>query len=79
MTDLFGQDTPDAPLKRPKKDMAHAMEPGTGPSAETCGTCSHHRRIGYHDKVYFKCELVKWSHGHGTDIRLKDKACGKWR
>lgn len=45
-------------------------------NGRTCGTCRHATRISY-GKSFYKCELArdKWTHGPGTDIRLKDPAC----
>jgi hypothetical protein len=29
---------------------------------------------------FYKCAVIKesWTHGPGTDLRLKDKACSRW-
>jgi hypothetical protein len=70
--DLFGGYTP---LVESTRDLAHPHAMGSGPAGETCGTCSNLVRVRYHDKGYLKCGLVVWSHGPGTDIRLKDAAC----
>jgi hypothetical protein len=43
-----------------------------------CGSCRHLIGGKYHNKQYYKCELWHISHSSATDIRLKDKACGKW-
>lgn len=46
-------------------------------NGETCGSCAHHfshsRRNTYH-----KCDLVAFTHGPGSDIRLSWPACIKW-
>lgn len=54
--------------------------PGTGPQGETCRTCIHAAKIQYHDNAYHKCDLMKnlWTHGPGSDIKLKWEACDKW-
>jgi hypothetical protein len=79
--DLFGEEVrertgkhrPDAPKR------GHAAAPGTGPAGETCKSCQHYTRI-YWDKVYRKCDLARarWTHGAGSDIRAKDRACALW-
>jgi hypothetical protein len=45
-------------------------------NGKTCRTCRHALRISY-AKGFYKCNLVRdrWTHGTGTDIRLKDPAC----
>ena len=65
---------------RTKKSKATAGTCGRGPAGETCGTCQHITRIEYHDKRYVKCGLMKheWTHGPGTDIRVKWEACEHW-
>ena len=45
---------------------------------ETCGTCANCCRVHYHCRTYHKCALRAWTHGKGTDIRLKDTACVCW-
>jgi hypothetical protein len=60
--------------ERPK---GYAALPGTGPTGEFCRTCKHacfHERA----KRYWKCDLIKRTHGPGTDIRLKSPACRRW-
>ncbi len=44
-----------------------------------CKTCMHLFKLEYHDKTYYKCELWKMSNSQATDIRLKNKACMKWK
>lgn len=51
---------------------------GTGPVGETCRTCCHAYKQGYHDRSYWKCGLVEETRGSGTDIRLKWLACRQW-
>lgn len=50
--------------------------PGTGPTGETCGTCVHAVQVD----GFYKCKLIesKWTHGYGTDIKLKSPACSKF-
>lgn len=46
-------------------------------NGKTCKDCKHAVGLSY-SKTYYKCELVRarWTSGTGTDIRLKDPACG---
>lgn len=66
-----------------RKDMpkGYARRPGSGPSGETCKTCIHHRATGSNKKTFYKCFLLafRWTHGPGTDIRLKSSACELWK
>lgn len=57
----------------------YADVPGSGPTGETCGTCRHKARLRY-AKTYYKCALQRgyWTHGPGTDIKLRSPACRKW-
>lgn len=79
--DLFGNEVSikfgDAVKK--KRDVARgsAAPIGSGPAGETCKTCVHsyaHRMAG----TYWKCDLVKPTHGPATDIRLKWAACSRF-
>jgi hypothetical protein len=78
--DLFGIDIAEtvAPERRRRgRDYAHAGTPGLGPRGECCGGCAHFIRRGG-NKVYFKCNLVQWTHGAATDIRKSAQACERW-
>lgn len=82
MISLFGEEIPDvAPKPATGKKSGHFASPGTGPKDETCGTCQHAVRIQLSSKSIYKCQLARrcWTHGPGSDIRLKDAACGGWR
>ena len=64
----------------PKEEWrGHAARPGTGPDGETCRTCKHPVVVSLANR-YWKCGLMRhcWTHGNGTDIRLKDRACRYW-
>jgi hypothetical protein len=46
---------------------------------ETCKGCKYLLKFDYHNRTYYKCELWVISHSAATDIRLKNKACNKWK
>jgi len=81
--DLFGNIQTPIEEKDPYKGRrnAHPYPPGSGPEGETCGTCMAERCLSYHNKYYYKCNYMRyaWTHGLGTDIRLKDHACFLWK
>jgi hypothetical protein len=69
---------PEAVRKKPTHKYQTMQELNGFKKNETCGTCKHCLKCDYHDRTYYKCEAWIISHGAGTDIRLKNKACGKW-
>ena len=76
MKDLFGN-TPEKLEDRYKgRHGAHPARPGTGPEGRICKDCRYCKKLEYHTRTYYKCEMVVWTHGLGTDLRLKDEACG---
>lgn len=77
MRDLFGAESVERPDRR-NLARGYAAPPGSGPEGESCRTCARAYSIDYHDKRYWKCALVKQTHGLGTDIRLKSPACSRW-
>ena len=87
MKGLFGEiELPPEPKRDkrgrlPTKKRGHYAAPGTGPAGETCGTCKHIVGKQLSSKVVYKCGLARsiWTSGPGSDIRLKDAACGGWR
>jgi hypothetical protein len=78
MKDLFGHNVP-VDTQQGRRRFAHPAPPGTGSEGKTCKTCVHCQKIKYHDKTYYKCDDVVWSHCMATDIRLKDKACSHYQ
>lgn len=58
----------------------YASRPGSGPKGERCGTCRHDVRLEGPNRNYHKCALCKpnWTHGAGSDIKMKTPACAKW-
>lgn len=59
----------------------YARQPGGGPEGETCKTCEHRCRVGGGRRAYSKCGLMRaaWTHGPGSDIKLKTPACALWK
>lgn len=47
---------------------------GPGPVGKTCGDCQYLQRIRM-SKTFFKCGQQVRTHGAGTDIGARDKAC----
>jgi len=88
-TDLFGQLITD-PLpispqtgKSKRKTLAkgYARRPGSGPPGETCKTCEFAVRVQGGSRNFYKCLIVRhrWTHGPGSDIKLKSPACEMWK
>lgn len=80
--DLFGNEVSikfgdSVKKKHNDKPRGSAAPIGSGPQGETCKTCKH----SYCRKMagtYWKCDLVKATHGTSTDIRLKWAACSRF-
>lgn len=72
----FYTGAPEKPRRKSKKN-GYAATPGTGPDGESCKTCNHKT---YHEcvKRYYKCDLINWGNGAGTDILLRSPACHRW-
>jgi hypothetical protein len=47
-----------------------------GNKEKSCRNCSHCIKFDYHNKVYYKCEIIGVSNSTATDIRLKN-VCDK--
>lgn len=45
--------------------------PRGGNTKRSCKLCQHIRRCNYHDKNYYKCVVIGFSHGPATDVRLR--------
>lgn len=71
MTDLFGE-TPAHYAKN-----AYPAMPGTGPSGKRCRDCGNFRRVRL-GNTYFKCALVNWTGGAGTDVKATAPACERY-
>lgn len=52
-----------------KRELAY--NPRGGTTKRSCKLCQHIRRCHYHDKNYYKCVVVGFSHGPATDVRLR--------
>lgn len=75
---LFGWDQPMKPTKAKRgQPKGNAAPIGSGPAGETCGACKNAYCRQY-SKKYWKCRLVKETHGPGSDIRRKWAACSRW-
>ncbi|MEW6304865.1 MAG: hypothetical protein AB1705_15425 [Verrucomicrobiota bacterium] len=66
--------------RRKDEPKGYAKPPGSGPAGETCGTCAHAVKVRGGRRAYWKCAVIRhrWTHGPGTDIRLKTPACSMW-
>lgn len=78
---LFGEMQEVDPVSEPKskyqrfKSMYHYREGVKG--YERCLICNHCLKMEYHNKNYYKCELMGVSHSEASDIRLK-MVCDKF-
>lgn len=81
---LFGGVEPaksyDPPRQLSPKAAGYAAPPGTGPQGESCGTCMHCRVRTFHDRHFYKCELMvaAWNKDRSSDVVLKSPACRRW-
>ena len=73
--DLFGQPITEAPQKI-KGNPCLALY-GQGPEGKTCKGCVHLVYRGAR-RSYLKCDLLKITHGAGTDHKASWPACGKY-
>lgn len=55
--------------------LAAEGHPGHG---HACRDCAHSALLGHHDRAFHKCDLIRRTHGPGTDLRLKWAACIRW-
>ena len=76
--DIFGNIVEPIKPKGGRKKSKTMQELHGTKEGETCKTCTHCIKCGYHGRTYYKCELWIISHSAATDIRLKNKACNKW-
>jgi len=68
------------PKPREKRTCTPARV-GSGPEGQTCGTCRHASAIDHNARRYYKCGKCRcyWTHGAGSDIKLKWAACREWQ
>ncbi len=80
---LFEDDTirPAGNTLNPAGFRGMAARPNSGPQGETCGSCRFAAQVYYHNKTYRKCDLIRkqWTHGAGSDIKLRFPACLEWK
>lgn len=86
MKDLFGNEITEEqqrvagnPDRRYRNARGSAAPIGSGPPGETCASCKNcylHHTNGA--KRWYKCKLLKPTHGAATDIRLKWAACSRF-
>lgn len=62
-------DKPKGWVMEKKRRMRYHEAQNDEPS---CKTCDHLIKQSYHNKNYYKCELIGISRSESTDIRLKD-------
>ena len=78
---LFGDMQEIDPVSEPKskyqrfKSMYHYRE---SIGAERCKNCINCIVINYHNKNYYKCEIMGISNSEASDIRIK-MICDRWR
>lgn len=85
MKDLFGEEIIEPIGKlagvtdkyKYRKARGWAAPPGSGPEGKTCKDCEHSylHHTSAARKNWYKCALVKPTHGAATDLRLKWAAC----
>jgi hypothetical protein len=82
-TDLFG-DRPWRHVRRMRTEVAngYAAPPGTGPTTESCSTCTHcrYRELRGSATRFYKCGQMtaQWDRSRETDILLRSPACRLW-
>jgi hypothetical protein len=76
--DIFGNEQEiQEPVK--KGNRYRTMQEKHGyTEGETCRTCGHLLKFASGNRNFYKCEMWEITHSTATDIKLKDKACGKW-
>lgn len=76
--DIFGNERDVEPIKTGGRKPYERMQEMHGyTEGKTCSTCKHlicHVR----SRRWYKCSLWMVSSSQATDIRLKDRACGKY-
>lgn len=65
--------------QRQPKRTGYAAPPGSGPQGSRCWDCVNRRLVeSPARRRFWKCALVKWTNGAGTDIRLRSPACSRF-
>lgn len=67
--------------RKQTQPKGYAARPGSGPAGENCKTCDHACHVNGGTRNFWKCDIIqhRWTHGPGTDIRLKSPACSFWK
>jgi hypothetical protein len=69
MKDLFGCEIiEDIKLPRCKRGINYRLSNDD----RKCKYCIYKIKNSFHNKIYYKCEIIGITHGIATDIRLKD-------
>ena len=69
MLDLFGENVKKIPFSK-----GYAGTIGMANNGKFCKHCKHIKRI-VPAKKYFKCDLINYTRGKGTDIKANAPAC----
>ena len=59
------------PYQRLKQQM-HYRKANVLKGEMYCKYCKHCLKMDYHNKIYYKCELIGVSNSEATDIRVKN-------
>lgn len=76
--DIFGNEVEPKEPEKPSRKFKTMQEQFGCTEGKVCNMCKHIFRGEHHNHTYYKCSLWRISHCTATDIRLKDKACGKY-
>lgn len=70
----IGNNTPALHTNRVKRGL-HPMGMPLGTKESRCGTCRHRKKPW---SKYWKCDLVQWTSGAATDIKMKWRGCKEY-
>jgi hypothetical protein len=76
MRDFWGEDFKEPVVHGPYHRFKVNFHYQKAKTDKMCGNCVHSQRWEYHNKYYWKCELIGFSHSTATDIR-KSYVCDK--
>jgi len=69
MLDLFGNEIIEDQHKLPRCKIG--INYRLSENRQCCKNCSFLLRKNYHNKIYYKCEIIGDTNGHATDVKLK--------